>query len=41
MNLSDIAFSKIKNANYYCIITGISNSEVIKLLQNIENGGTL
>ena len=31
MNLSDIHMLKIKDANYYCINSGIS----IKLLQNI------
>ena len=36
MNLSDIAILKIKNTNYPCIITGISKSEAIKLLQNID-----
>ena len=33
MNLSNIAILKTKNANYRCIITGISKSEAIKLLQ--------
>ena len=28
---------KIKNTNYYCIISGISNSEVINLAQNIKS----
>ena len=44
INLSDIAISKIKNTNYCCIITVISKSEAIKLLQNIdltENSETL
>ena len=36
MNLSDIAISKIKNPNYCCIITGVSKSEVMKLMQNIN-----
>ena len=36
MNLSHIAILKIKNASYYCIITGISKSEATKLLQNID-----
>ena len=27
---------KIKNADYSCIISGISKSEAIKLLQNID-----
>ena len=44
MNLRDIAISKIKNADYRCIISGTSKSETIKLLQNIyltEKTGTL
>ena len=44
MNLSDTAILKIKNANYCCIISGISKSETIKLLQNndlTENSGML
>ena len=44
MNLSDIAILCIKNADYHSIITGISKSEAIKLLQNIdltEKSGTL
>ena len=32
MNLSDIAILKIKNADYCCIITGISKSEAINLI---------
>ena len=36
VNLCNIAILKIKNANYCCIISGISKSAVIKLLQNIE-----
>ena len=36
MNLSNIAILKIKNADYHCIITVISKSEAIKLLQNID-----
>ena len=36
MNLSDIAVLKIKNADYHCIIIGISKGEAIKLLQNIS-----
>ena len=36
MNLNDIAILNIKDANYRCIITGISKSEAIKLLQNID-----
>ena len=34
MNHRDIAILKIKNVDYCCIITGISKSEVINLLQN-------
>ena len=36
MNLSNIFILKIKSADYCCIITGISKSEAINLLQNIE-----
>ena len=36
LNLSDIAFLEIKNAGYHCIISGISRSKAIKLLQNID-----
>ena len=36
MSLSDVALLKIKNTNYCCIISGISKSEAIKLLQNID-----
>ena len=35
MYLSNIAILKSKNVNYHCI-TGISKSEAIKLLQNID-----
>ena len=41
---SDIAIINIKSYDYCCIISGISKSEAIKLLQNIdltEKGGTL
>ena len=44
MMLSNIATLKIENADYCCIITGISKSEAIKLLQNIDltkKSGTL
>ena len=44
MNLSDIAISNIKGSDNRCIITGISKSEAIKLLQNTdlaEKSGTL
>ena len=36
MELSDIAISKIKNADYRCIISGISKSEAINVMQNID-----
>ena len=36
MNLSTIAVLKIKNAGYRCIVSGISKSEALKLLQNID-----
>ena len=36
MNLGDIAILNIKSADYYCIISGISKSEVINLMQNID-----
>ena len=44
MNLSNIAISKIKNADYRCIITGITKTEAIILIKNIdltEKGETL
>ena len=44
MNLSDIAILNINGAGNHCIITGISNSEAINLIQNIhlsEKRGTL
>ena len=44
MNLSDIAILNIKSADYCCIISGISKSEAISLMQNIdmiEKSGTL
>ena len=44
MNHSNIAISKIKNADYCCIVSGISKSEAIELLQNTdltEKSGTL
>ena len=44
MNLSNIAILKIKNAGYCCIITEISKSEAINLMQHIdlaEKSGTL
>ena len=36
INLSDITIFKIKNINYCCFISGISKSEAINLLQNID-----
>ena len=36
MNLIDIAILNIKGANYRCIINGISKSEAINLIQNID-----
>ena len=44
MILSDIAFLNIKGADYCCIISGISKSEAINLMQNIDltkKNGTL
>ena len=35
-NLSAIALLNTKNADYCCIITGISNSKAIKLLQKLN-----
>ena len=44
INVSDIAVLSIKSADYHCIINGISKSEVINLMQNVdltEKSGTL
>ena len=44
MSVSDIAILNIKFADYCCIISGISKSEIINLMQNIdltEKSGTL
>ena len=44
MNLSDIAILNIHGADYRCIISRISKSEAINLMQNInlmEKSGTL
>ena len=44
MNLYDIATLNIKGADYCCIISGISKSEAIKLMQNnylTKTSGTL
>ena len=36
MNLRDIAILNIKCVGYCCIISGISKSEAINLMQNIH-----
>ena len=36
MNLSEIAILNIKGADYCCIISEISKSQVINLMQNID-----
>ena len=36
INLSDIAILNIHNADYCCIISGISKSGAINLMQNID-----
>ena len=36
MNLSDISILNIKNADYCCIFSGISKSEAINLMKNID-----
>ena len=36
LNLSNIAILNIKSADYCCIISGISKSEDIILMQNID-----
>ena len=44
MNLSNIAILTIRGVDYRCIISGISKSEAISLMQNIdltEKSGTL
>ena len=44
MNLSDIAILNIQSADYCCIISGITKSEAINLMKNIdlnEKSGTL
>ena len=44
MNLSDIAILNIKSADYCCIISGISKSEAINLMQDMglnEKSGIL
>ena len=37
MNRSDIAILKTKNADYCCIVSGISKRDTIKLMQNIDS----
>ena len=44
MNLSDIVISNLKGSNYCCIISLISKTEAINLMQNAdltEKNGTL
>ena len=44
INLSDIAVLNIKSADYCCIISGISKSDTINLMQDpdlTEKSGTL
>ena len=44
MNLSDITILNINGVDYCCIITGITKSETVNLLQKTdlnEKGGTL
>ena len=44
VNLSDIAILNINGVDYRCIITGITKSETVNLLQKAdlkEKGGTL
>ena len=36
MNLSDVAILNIHGADYRCIISGISKSEAVILLRNID-----
>ena len=35
INLGDITMIKIKKVDYYCVITGISKIQAVKLLQKI------
>ena len=39
INLSDIAILNIKNTDYCCVISGISISKAINLMQNIDLTG--
>ena len=41
MSLSDITILNIKNADYCCIISGISKNEAINLMQNTNLTGTI
>ena len=44
MNISNIATLNIKGSDYRCVISGISKSEAINLMQSIdltEKSGTL
>ena len=36
MNLNDIAILNIKSADYHCINSGVSKSEAINSMQNID-----
>ena len=36
MNLSDIAILKFKSAIYHCILSRISKTEAINLMQNVD-----
>ena len=36
MNFSDIAILNIKSADFHCIFSEISESEAVRLLQNID-----
>ena len=37
MNLGDTAILNIKSAEFHCIISGISRSEAVNLMQNTES----
>ena len=36
MNLNNVAILNIHGVGYRCIVNGISNSEVVNLLQNVD-----
>ena len=36
MSLSDIAILNIRSAGYCCIMSGVSKSETINLMENID-----